>query len=311
MEWNLFDGSIAPHSSLRERLNTLKNEITTLKSRGRGDHFRAAAAWVNPGEQLQPPSGLRLLSRAYHKLWEILYWHPLPGSDFYHAVLLCEAPGAFQQAVAHWMKVYHPASTFKWHGVTLPDGLEWKASASEVIYADVIKDELPPMCYHAHLVTGDGGFEVEEKNLNDQEAANHTLFAAQMQKGLACLLPGGMLVVKFFDMWNAETRQVIQETSAWFHHAFIFKPWGSRICNSERYFVGTLKRRVPVFGEVTTERLQTVAEQFAQVQIQALELALRMANETTRTPEQLREALAQSSVHCQLAQKISAHWTVS
>jgi 23S rRNA U2552 (ribose-2'-O)-methylase RlmE/FtsJ len=314
MQWNLttnVEGFRAPTEkelqTARTSLNTVKQGICRIKSDGKIDVFRAAAEWVNPYEKLVHHAPMRLHSRAFFKLWGILRRFPPQVTDRMHSLHLCEAPGAFVQAIQHyWTHALKlPLSHWKWHGVTLPNALKWKGSDDNVIYADVIKDELPPSCYHANIVTGDGGFDIKDDQVNEQERLNHPLFAAQINKAVECCVPGGMIVIKLFDMFLPETRACIHDDAMpWFTESFICKPYGSRICNSERFFVGVGKRAQRVQMQYTS-RLREVAMGLVKVQTHALVQAIHMTR--TFDASTLWDSLNKSYKHKTNAQTV-AKW---
>jgi 23S rRNA U2552 (ribose-2'-O)-methylase RlmE/FtsJ len=307
MQWHLNGplGGTAPNENAlivsRLALNSVKDSIGYLKCK---TTFRAAAAWTNPCEKLSTYAPFQLHSRAYFKLWEILRRFPLPVSDRMHSLHLCEAPGGFVQATEQFTKRYK--TEWSWHGVTLPNALQWKGGSKDnVIYADVICDDLPPCCYHADLVTGDGGFQIDDSQVNDQEALNLPLFCAQINKAVACCVPGGMIVIKLFDMFQPQTRAYIHdEAMCWFQDSYICKPYGSRICNSERFFVGIckLEERCTMNCEA---KLREVAMGLVDVQTQALQNAIYMAREYDACD--VWTALKQSWKHDKKAQEV-AKW---
>lgn len=276
MEWCLEDQPIQPSpecESVKTTLGQLKNEIPSIKL------FSVASKFVNPGEYLK--SEHRVISRAYFKMLEILKRYLSP-HERVKALFLCEAPGAFQQATADWLK----DKLLDWHAVTLPDSIKWTGDPSKVLFQDVITQPLPDTL-QVNLVTGDGGFEADPSK---QEIENYTLFEAQMLRGLDRLMPEGTLVVKFFDMFEANTQALLIEMTRRFDKAYILKPWGSRICNSERYFIGLRKRLIPKVTSVSLARLQQIIVEFAKVQIEALEYAFKLAKTPGITEDILRHS---------------------
>lgn len=261
-------------------LGTVKDKIAPVR-----DAFQVTSRLINPGEQLITYAPMKLYSRAYFKLWEVLVKYPLlnPQARRIHTLHLCEAPGSFVQAVeVYWTKTCgRPRDLWAYHGVTLRGALEWKsADQTSVVYADLTKDELPPSCYHADLVTGDGGFEVDDGN--QQEQANHTLLAAQITKAVKCCRPGGAIYIKMFDMFRRETRDLIeQEALPWFEFCLIIKPFGSRVCNSERFLLGLRRRdqKETLPPDAPGARLREVALGLVDVQTAALTKALALAAE--------------------------------
>lgn len=274
MEWSLTKTEVGfhpPYPNAKEKLRELKTEIERVP-----ELFKYAARHVNPCEYLSTDHPV--ISRAYFKMYEALMRYEPEVNEVCNAVFLCEAPGGFQQATEDWMRKKHSHSAFLWHAVTLPQAIRWEGHRGSIIYADITKDSLPPSCFNATIVTGDGGFDCDD--LNRQEELNYPLIESQMLKGLDILQSGGTLFVKMYDLFEASTKALIIEMSRRFERSYILKPWGSRICNSERYFVGI--RRLPHDissippAILTVERLDQIASDYAKVQISALERALSL-----------------------------------
>ena len=237
--------------------------------------FKVAAQITNPYELMIHVHRPKPVSRAYFKLWEILVGTRVLDSvkGPLRAVHLCEAPGAFVQATAdYWTKLgrseYEPVA------VTLPDDLEWKVDNVKVVYADVTKDGWSQQFQNVHFVTGDGGFEISGHDKNNQETFNATLFHAQVYRGTEMLALGGSLVVKFFDMFTPATWDTLQHAVNHFETVCIIKPYGSRVCNSERYLVAVSKQECQPLPRNDAQYAQ-IAVEMAHAQTTALRHAIR------------------------------------
>jgi 23S rRNA U2552 (ribose-2'-O)-methylase RlmE/FtsJ len=294
-----------------QRLNTVRNQITHLRNQNRGALFRCAAQLVNPYELLSRESRVPVISRAYFKLWELLHhFGCLDGlGSGGCSVHLCEAPGAFVQATRdYWCRRLGRSST-QWStvSVTLPGDLAWK-SEEAVVYADILAQDrgwlqqLPL----ADLVTGDGGFEITASDKNDQELLNHPLLTAQLELGIQLLRPGGCLIVKLFDMFLPETRQLLQRVSQHFEEMHLVKPLGSRVCNSERYVV-CLRKRADLGGAVSDNQLQRVAVTLAARQTLALQQALKVVQSSWQVKPWTLLKTQQASAQCRAAAQQALH----
>jgi hypothetical protein len=199
------------------------------------------------------------------------------------------------EATLEYVKRNHPKYQVQWFGVTLPvqdHGLEWKApNTNNIIYADVIKDTLPDYVQKSQLVTGDGGFEIESKDRNDQELQNTPLLRGQLQQSYANLAPGGSMVVKMFDMFSQETCDLLWDCYLHFDKVYVIKPLGSRICNSEKYIVGvrynpkyTGARQLSGIYNLIPDwfygSVWNTNQRFVELQIKSLTKALRLAATT-------------------------------
>jgi 23S rRNA U2552 (ribose-2'-O)-methylase RlmE/FtsJ/uncharacterized protein YqgV (UPF0045/DUF77 family) len=89
----------------------------------------------------------------------------------------------------------------------------------------------------ADLFTADGGFDfsVDYKN---QELMAFPLLLASFTMGLKCLKPGGVMIIKLFDIYARATQDLFLGSATFFESFTIYKPATSRPCNSERYFIG-------------------------------------------------------------------------
>jgi 23S rRNA U2552 (ribose-2'-O)-methylase RlmE/FtsJ len=274
--------------STQQRLRALKSQIDTLDPA----KFRAARNWVNPAEELAAQQPRTWCSRAGGKLWEpLVRGQLLRDQTVLHSVHLCEAPGSWQQATGHYWTRHlgRPVRDWQSHSVTLPPehqrGLLWKTPAAGVVHANLITDALPPQCHFAQLVTGDGGFDV--KDFNNQETEMLPLVSAECVKGRDLLTPGGTLIVKLFDMFEATTRRMLaEEVVPYFESTWILKPYASRVGNSERLVMG-LKRLQPQGRPACPPlmtRLGEIALSQADVQERALTRIVQLAREDTVAP---------------------------
>ena len=99
------------------------------------------------------------------------------------------------------------------------------------------------------LVTGDGGFDLEDNQdkqlLHRQEFLSSRLLMTQVAVGLACTAENGNFVVKVFDTVTSLSAQILYLLAQCFDRIQVFKPCSSRPANSERYIV-CLRRRPSV-----------------------------------------------------------------
>lgn len=87
-----------------------------------------------------------------------------------------------------------------------------------------------------HLFTGDGGFDFS-KDYTLQEKKIFHLLLCSIQIGLRSLLPGGIFILKIFDIYSHSTQILLSLVSCFFKEWTLYKPVTSRPCNSERYFI--------------------------------------------------------------------------
>lgn len=97
------------------------------------------------------------------------------------------------------------------------------------------------------LVTGDGGFDLEDPRdktlLHRQEFLSSRLLLTQALVGIACTKEAGNFVVKVFDTVTDISAQILFLLAQCFETILVFKPVSSRPANAERYVI--CRRRRP------------------------------------------------------------------
>ena len=216
----------------------------------------------------------RILSRAFYKMWEILYYFDLANEkDFVHAAL-AEGPGAFIQAVLKYRQQYNiTGKKDKSFGVTIhPEkgnyiemgkqfmsyydanfpgilnihktyprktAMKYKSrdngDITDVKTISNFKRDIKKNKKYANLVTADGGFEWNNENYQEQEA--YRLILGQIVAALRVQAKGGTFVLKLFETFTDVTIKMIMIVSSFYDEAYMFKPFFSRSSNSERYLV--------------------------------------------------------------------------
>jgi hypothetical protein len=87
------------------------------------------------------------------------------------------------------------------------------------------------------LYTGDGGFDFST-DYSLQEVSVFPLLVASVRIGLEVLRVGGYFILKFFDIHQLPTKQLLYFLSLHFRQWTLYKPATSRPCNPEHYFIG-------------------------------------------------------------------------
>jgi len=64
------------------------------------------------------------------------------------------------------------------------------------------------------------------------------LVIAQILTAMVVLKPGGNFVLKLFDTFTEESETLLYILSLLFPQCSLYKPFSSRVCNSEKYFIG-------------------------------------------------------------------------
>lgn len=202
------------------------------------------------------------LSRSYFKMIEILYvsgFFTTCEHHFIRSAHVCEGPGGFMEgfidANSHYKRM--PKSI---NAITLkpkqPNIPGWKRASyflqknKRIINIDYGEDGTGDILLYENqnhfikscpdkvsLFTGDGGFDfsVDYKN---QEESIFPLLIASTRIGFEVLREGGYFVLKFFDLYNSATVELLYILSLHFKSWTLYKPATSRPCNPEQYFIG-------------------------------------------------------------------------
>lgn len=96
------------------------------------------------------------------------------------------------------------------------------------------------------IITGDGGFDFSV-SYNSQELYASKLLFGQILSALKCQKIGGTFILKFFDMNNLLTLDFLFLLQCCYTKITIYKPFTSRVANSERYIVCTNFRGIESF----------------------------------------------------------------
>ena len=86
------------------------------------------------------------------------------------------------------------------------------------------------------IITGDGGFDFSV-DYNMQEQLAQKLIYSQIIIGFSMLKKGGVFICKFFDTFLDLTQEFIFLLYLFYDKVYIYKPYTSRLANSERYIV--------------------------------------------------------------------------
>lgn len=210
----------------------------------------------------------RILSRAFYKLWEILYYYDLIdiNEKKFMSAHLAEGPGSFIQATMFFRELFSKYSkTDKYYAVTLYDEEKMNIKKEFMDYYD---NEKPQRVFihktykindsktkdngditkpntitnfiqfiddKVDLVTADGGFEWNNENIQEQESA--VLIYGQIVMALNIQKKGGNFVLKIFEIFTHLSIKFIMILKYFYEHVHINKPLTSRNSNSEKYII--------------------------------------------------------------------------
>ncbi len=274
MNWYTLPKSILVDISCsnNENLNNM-DELIELKDKisiFNEEKWEYSKKITNPYELIFTTSGkypipqsvclLHPLSRSYFKMIEILYninvWSIFKSNI--KSAHVCEGPGGFIQALydsceRNKVKIISTtAMTLKPTHFQVPG---WKRasyflkknSQINIIYGkdgtgDILKIDnqdyfIEKTKRTINIFTADGGIDFT-MNYKAQEETIFPLLVASTKIAVRCLVQGGVYILKLFDCNSPTTRDFILSLGNSFDKWSIYKPYTSRPCNSEQYFIG-------------------------------------------------------------------------
>ncbi len=215
-----------------------------------------------------------ILSRAFYKLWEILFLFGVADQKELTYAALAEGPGAFIQAVINYrQKLGSGIKNDKIFGVTIhpekgkyiemgkqfmgfynkkvPGFLNIHETVStaesakhnakdngditQVKTIGLFKKDIEKSKAFADLVTADGGFDWDDENFQEQEG--YQLILGEIVAALRVQAKGGNFVLKLFETFTIPSIKMIYLLSSFYEETYIYKPYFSRASNSEKYVI--------------------------------------------------------------------------
>ncbi len=210
-----------------------------------------------------------VLSRAFYKMWEILYTFDIANKDKMTMAGIAEGPGSFIQAFVEFREKYHNANNDKVYGLTINDaesvninhtmvetinkrydnmieiiktGREQSKSKKNISNIDGDVTNIKTIKYlkehinnKVDLVTADGGFKWINENYQEQEA--YKLILGEMISALSIQANGGSFVLKVFETFTPITIKLIYILASFYEDCYVYKPFFSRATNSEKYII--------------------------------------------------------------------------
>ena len=203
---------------------------------------RAAAKYLHEYELIKLICKKQVISRAYFKLYEILYNEPIILYNILDCFFICEAPGGFIECVTDIRR----KKLLRTNYISVSKNNDIKYDRylddSNLLYADLlnindIESTINKTLLKFHnkldLITADGGFDI--KLFNGQEIISQKLILSEIYIALCTQKIGGMFVIKFFDMFTHNSIVLYLLLCTYYSEVKIIKPLTSRTSNSERY----------------------------------------------------------------------------
>jgi 23S rRNA U2552 (ribose-2'-O)-methylase RlmE/FtsJ len=237
-----------------KELDRTKCKIDSLDKNSERNR-RAAAKYLHEYELVKIICKKQVISRAYFKLYEMIFYEPLMKIPELNCFFICEAPGGFIECVSDIRRKrnlrmkYLSISNNKFpieinekkeHDIKYDKYLE----SDNLIYGDItdieIIDNTIKKVYKTFpilldFITADGGFDI--KAFNSQELLSNKLILAEIYLALNTQRTGGMFIIKFFDMFTHNSIICYLILCCFYSEVKIIKPKTSRNSNSERYII--------------------------------------------------------------------------
>ena len=225
-------------------LDETKCKIDTLDKNSEKNR-RAAAKYLHEYELVKVLCKKNVISRAYFKLYEILYNEQSLYSENLNCFFICEAPGGFIECISDirrkknlktdYISISKYDTSIKYDRYLEENNLLYGDITCINKINETIKTVLNRFEYGMDIITADGGFDV--KFYNNQEIVTSKLLLCEIYIALKTQKAGGIFVIKFFDMFTHNSIMYYLILSSFYEYVSIIKPKTSRNCNSERYLV--------------------------------------------------------------------------
>lgn len=215
-----------------------------------------------------------ILSRAFYKLWEILFLFDVADKKDLTYAAIAEGPGAFIQAVINYrQKLDYGISNDKIFGITIhPEKEKYiemgkqftnfynkqvssllnihgtvsaieankhknkdNGDITQVKTISLFKKDIEKTKRYADLVTADGGFDWDDENYQEQEG--YQLILGEIVAALRVQAKDGNFVLKIFETFTIPSIKMIYLLSSFYEETYIYKPFFSRESNSEKYII--------------------------------------------------------------------------
>jgi 23S rRNA U2552 (ribose-2'-O)-methylase RlmE/FtsJ len=206
---------------------------------------RASVKYLHEYELVKLICKKQVISRAYFKLYEIVYHEPIILKEQLNCFFICEAPGGFIEAVTDIRRKKNLRTDFI--SISKFDYLikyDRYLEETRLMYGDITNIhtllntiEINNKRYPngLDLITADGGFDI--KVFEAQETLSTQLLLCEIYLAIKTQKRGGMFIIKFFDMFTHNSIVYYLLLCEFYQNVKITKPKTSRNCNSERYLV--------------------------------------------------------------------------
>jgi len=206
---------------------------------------RAAAKYLHEHELVKVLCKKQVISRAYFKLYEMIYFEPLMTQADCDCFFICEAPGGFIECVTDirrkknlqtkFISISKLDTSIK-YGNYLDQESLLHGDITEIYTLEyTIQKTFQRFPNGLDLITADGGFDV--KVFVAQEMLSSKLLLCEIYLAICTQKKNGLFVIKFFDMFSHNSVVYYLMLCSMYSYVKIIKPKSSRNCNSERYLI--------------------------------------------------------------------------
>uniref|UniRef100_A0A6C0I9U5 Ribosomal RNA methyltransferase FtsJ domain-containing protein n=1 Tax=viral metagenome TaxID=1070528 RepID=A0A6C0I9U5_9ZZZZ len=226
-----------------EILDSTKCKIDTLNKIDER-YRKAATRYLHEYELIRFFCKKSVISRAYFKMYEMIYSSELIKKINLNCFFICEAPGGFIEAVSDIRRKQNlktdyisisKQSEIKYNYYLEQNNLLDGDITNVSVIDNTIKTVLNKFPDKLDLITADGGFDV--KIFNGQEIITNHLLLAEIYLALSTQKINGTFIIKFFDMFTHNSIVMYMLLSNCYKYIKIIKPNTSVKCNSERYLI--------------------------------------------------------------------------
>jgi 23S rRNA U2552 (ribose-2'-O)-methylase RlmE/FtsJ len=205
---------------------------------------RAAAKYLHEYELIKLICKKQVISRAYFKLYELIFFEEIMNLHTLDCLFICEAPGGFIECVTDIRRKRNLRTSYI--SISKDSDIKYDKYLEQenLLYGDITSIEVIDKTINTikkrfesemDLITADGGFNI--KVFNSQEIISDKLIICEIFIALNTQKKNGMFIIKYFDMFTHNSVMSYLILCTFYEEVKIIKPITSRNSNSERYLV--------------------------------------------------------------------------
>jgi len=226
-----------------KELDRTKCKIDLLDSTNE-KYRKAATKYLHEYELIKLICKKRVISRAYFKLYELIFFEDIVNFHTLDCFFICEAPGGFIECITDIRRKKNLRTSYI--SISNDNDIRYDKFLEQdnLLYGDItkldvldntillIKEKFPN---NIDFITADGGFDIQIFNL--QEILSNKLILCEIYLAISTQKQNGMFIIKYFDMFTHNSIVSYLILCSFYKKVKIIKPNTSRNSNSERYLV--------------------------------------------------------------------------